>query len=308
MIKKALMITPEISVLMPVYNAEKYLKLAVASILNQSFTNFEFIIINDGSTDNTLAILESFAKQDKRIRLISRENKGLIATLNEGLILAKGPLIARMDADDISLPERFEKQLAYLESNPNYIAVGILANLIDSDGDLIGPFGDWLTHEEIDNAHIIGSGGAIIHPSAMIRRQYLINIGGYSEDYPHAEDLDLWLKLAEVGKLANLPDRLFQYRQHVGSIGYAHRQTQVQSSKKAVIEAGKRRKININFSDIENNKSEESSLAEIYIKWAWWALKAKNVSTSKKYAIKAILNNPFKLDVWKLLLCSIRGY
>ncbi len=107
--------TTDISVVMPVYNAEKYIKQAVESILNQSFSDFEFIIINDGSTDGTLAILENYVKEDERIHLISRENKGLVATLNEGIDLAGSPLIARMDADDISLPHRF-KILSYKSS------------------------------------------------------------------------------------------------------------------------------------------------------------------------------------------------
>ena len=107
--------SPLISVILPVYNAEKYLAEAIDSILNQTFTDFEFIIINDGSTDNSLSILQSYQTQDSRIRLFSRENKGIVMTMNEGIDLARGEWLARMDADDIAMPSRFERQLQHLK-------------------------------------------------------------------------------------------------------------------------------------------------------------------------------------------------
>lgn len=299
---------PLISVLMPVYNAAPFLAEAIESILNQTFSDFEFIIINDGSSDISLDILMHYSSIDTRIKVVNRENKGLIATLNEGLALAQGAFIARMDADDISLPSRFEKQVEFLTHNPICIAVGVLANLIDVDGDLIRAFGNCLSHEEIDNAHIAGLGGAIVHPSAMIRRTSMIQCEGYSERYPHAEDLDLWLRLGECGRLENIPDILFLYRQHVNSIGYAKRITQIKSAQKAVVDACIRRNINLDNINLDMRKAETVSFQDVYIKWGWWALNDQNVSTSRKYAKKAILTNPFKLQAWKLFVCSLRGY
>lgn len=296
-----------ISVLMPVYNAQKYIKAAVGSILNQTLTSFEFIIINDGSTDESLKILEGYALQDARIKLVSRENQGLIKTLNEGLKLAKGRYIARMDADDISLPSRFEKQLKYLEKNSDCIAVGTSAQLIDADGDIVGTMACLQTHSEIDGAHLKGHGGAIVHPSAMIRREETLVAGGYLDEYPHAEDLDLWLRLAEVGKLANIPEPLFLYRQHLDSIGYTKTLSQFESAKRSVIDTHRRRGIDPP-SSLYAEIMVQPTRADIYAKWGWWALNEKNIASARKYAKKSLLTNPFNWQAWKLVVCCIRGY
>ncbi len=128
------MTSKNVSVIMPVYNGERYLEAAVESILNQTFSDFEFIITDDGSTDTSLALLRRYANRDPRIRLISRPNTGYVKALIEAVPLAKGKYIARMDADDISLPERFERQVRFLEQNPDYAVVGSKVLLIDSDG------------------------------------------------------------------------------------------------------------------------------------------------------------------------------
>ncbi len=299
-------VQPRISVVMPVYNAGEYLAEAIDSILNQSYVDFEFIIIDDGSSDGTLSILQHYAENETRIKLISRHNKGLIFTLNEGVSIAQGDFIARMDQDDISLPKRFEKQLDFLINHPEHVAIGCLTTLIDSDGDIITPFGEWLTHDEIDKAHIQCIGGAIAHPSAMIRKDGLLKVGGYSEKYKDAEDIDLWLKLAEVGKLANLKERLFLYRQHVDSIGYTKRLSQLKSARRAVEKACDRRKLE--YKESAEQEIELPTLVEIYCKWAWWALNSSNIATARKYAVKAFLKKPYDLTVCKLLVCSIRGY
>jgi len=299
---------PVVSVVLPVYNAELFLADAIESILNQTFSDFEFIIVNDGSLDSSLDIIKRYALIDTRIKLVDRENRGLIITLNEALELAQGDYIARMDADDISLPTRFDKQVSYLSDNSNCVAVGVLANLIDSDDDLICSYNNLLSHEDIDGAHIKCQGGAIVHPSAMIRRRSMIDVNGYSKLYPHAEDLDLWLRLAEVGYLTNIPEKLFLYRQHVNSIGYAHRILQVESATRAVIDACQRRNINFETINPATRKAEAVTINEVYVKWGWWALNDKNIDTARKYAIKALLSYPFNLAVWKLLVCSMRGY
>ncbi len=297
---------PVISVVMPVYNAEKYIKASVDSILSQTFTDFEFIIIDDGSTDDSLKILQRYEKKDKRVHLISRQNKGLIKTLNQGVALSKGRYVARMDADDVNLPLRFEKQVAYLDEHINCVAVGAWSHLIDSEGDLIKPMGHWCSHAEIDGAHIKGIGGAIVHPSAMIRREQMLKVNAYSESYPNAEDLDLWLRLAEIGELANIPEYLFLYRQHLESIGYTKRLSQYESAKKAVVAACNRR--GIDFVSVEKYSINAQKVEDVYIKWGWWALKGNNISTARKYAKKSVLSNPLQWQAWKLLVCSILGY
>ena len=298
---------PEISVLMPVYNAEKYLSQAIESVLQQTLSNFEFVIINDGSTDTSLKILQHYAAQDSRIRLISRENKGLVATLNEGINLINTPLIARMDADDLCRPARFEKQMAYMAEHPECVALGTRVMLIDSEGCPIVEFADKIEHESIDAAHLAEQGGSIVHPSVVIRKNALASAGGYRPEFIHAEDLDLFLRLAEIGRLANLPDVLLDYRQHTNSIGYSHRQLQLESARHAVADAYNRRGLKY-----ENNNEtiapSNQTVSEIYSKWAWWALKGGNIRTARKYALRVLLRSPFGINTYKLLACALRGH
>jgi glycosyltransferase involved in cell wall biosynthesis len=297
---------PLVSVLMPVYNAERYLAEAIESILKQTFTDFEFIIVNDGSTDQSLQILQHYAQQDGRIRLISRENRGLVSSLNEGADLAMSPYIARMDADDISYSERLFKQVNFLKGHPEYVVIGSKVQLIDQDGDPLTLFSLETTHQRIDFAHLQGKGGAIAHPATMFRKDSFNSVGQYRSAFIHAEDLDLWLRMAEVGKLGNLPDLLLDYRQHSQSVGHKYRTEQIDSANKAIKEAYERRGIfNTDFRIAEILVTNQNQL---FLKWGWWALNAGNIQTARKYAIKSFVKAPFSLETLKLCACVIRGY
>lgn len=279
-----------VTVLMPVYNAEKYLGEAVESILAQTYSDFEFIVINDGSTDRSESILQEFQRRDRRIRVVSRSNTGYVVALNEGLGYANGRYIARMDADDIALPDRFVKQVAFLEANQNYVAVGSRVLLIDSEGLPISPFFQQTSHEEIDTVHMAGcSGSSICHPTAMLCRDALQSIGGYRKQMEPAEDLDLFLQLAEIGKLANLSDVLLKYRLHPKSVGHSRRAEQKQAAERAVIEAHHRR----GFAPPMLNSSgeEQPSVCELHRTWAWWSLNAGNVATARKHALLTLGKN-----------------
>jgi glycosyltransferase involved in cell wall biosynthesis len=208
------MSTPKVSVLMPVYNGEKYLKDAIESILNQTFTDFEFIIINDGSKDSSAAIVQSYL--DKRIVFVENEqNIGLIKTLNKGLLIAKGEYIVRMDCDDISLKNRIEVQVKFMDANPTIGACGSFYNIFINDKTAIADFP--IDNEEMNCFLIFNS--PIAHPTAIVRRQVLIeNDINYSLDCIHAEDYLLWSQLAEKGSLANISQALLNYRIHPGQI------------------------------------------------------------------------------------------
>jgi len=296
------------SVILPVYNAEQYLEIAINSVLEQSFGEFELLILNDGSTDGSEAIIDYFVNKDPRCKKLSWPNQGLIATLNAGLREAKGEVVFRMDADDICKPNRFEKQWNYLQENPDCVAIGSQVLLIDSDGLAIKEFPCIINHEGIDAENLKGIGSVITHPTVVMRKSSVELVGGYCDKYEHAEDLDLFLKLAEVGRLANIPEVLLEYRQHATSIGYSKRAEQLSSAKLAAFDAKKRRGVVNN--DLSVNASEISTpaLSQVYTKWAWWALSGGNVATARKYAFKAILSAPLKWHSWKLLACSIRGY
>jgi glycosyltransferase involved in cell wall biosynthesis len=210
---------------MAVYNGEKYLPEAIESILSETFTDFEFLIVDDGSTDRTQEIINSY--QDPRIRLISNpENVGLTRSLNRGLDLARGEYIARMDSDDISLPERLAKQQTYMDTHREVAVCGTWAKDIDSAGTVTGvretPVGDDLERE-------YWRPSPIIHPSAIIRRAHLNGLR-YDDQIRYAQDFDLWLRLKPQHKLANLPEHLLLYRVHSDSITLAQRHDQLRAT------------------------------------------------------------------------------
>jgi glycosyltransferase involved in cell wall biosynthesis len=301
---------PLISVCMPVYNAERYIAEAVESILAQTFGDFEFIIIDDGSTDRSLAILQRYAAQDARIRLSSRPNGGYLIRLNEMLDEARGELIARMDADDVAMPERFAKQLDYLNAHPEVVVVSCRTLAIDSDGDPIREFCTIQDHEEIDRTHLEARhGGVMSHPGAMIRADAIRAVGGYRAEYWPVEDMDLWLRLAEVGRLASLPERLLKYRQHLESIGSTKQAEQNERSQAAAIDARRRRGLALPADWEPLEKNDRTTDPQVNLrKWAWWALGAGNLGTARKYALRSLRRNPLSWHNWKLVACSLRGY
>lgn len=217
---------PAVSVLLPVYNAARYLESALTSVLRQTCPDFELIAVDDGSTDQSKKILERFAAADPRIRVISRPNTGIVGALNDGLAVARSEFIARMDGDDVALPGRLAAQLEYLRAHPECVALGTSVQIIDSCGAVVDIFKPPATHDAIVAELLRGDGGALIHPSAVFRTATLRRISGYDPAFCKVEDLDLYLRLSREGQLANLPLLGLQYRQHVQSTNFIHRETQ----------------------------------------------------------------------------------
>jgi len=219
-------LSPKITVVMPAYNAEKYLGDAVNSILDQSFRDFEFIIINDGSIDNTASILEKYKKLDPRVSVYHQDNQGMIAALNRGCRLARGKYIARMDADDVSFADRLERQLRYIEEHPD-----------------IGILGTWISIEK--NGHIVDRwcpptrskrlkwelffGVCVAHPSVLIRREVLERLNFYRPDASHGEDGDLWFRANGITEFGNVPEVLLKYRVWQKSTSQVHSQLRRQT-------------------------------------------------------------------------------
>ena len=208
--------SPQIDVVMPIYNAEHFVEQAVRSILSQTMSDFRLVCIDDGSVDGTAKILSDLANQDSRIEIIRQNNQGLVGALNVGLAHCRAPLIARMDADDIAMPERFELQSRFLQSYPEVVAVGTAILELDSDGEVLGVSRLANDHFSIDQ-NMLRMKTGMAHPTVMMRREVVVAVGGYRPEYEWIEDLDLWLRMAEVGRLANLPDVLLCYRQHTSS-------------------------------------------------------------------------------------------
>ena len=202
-------ISPEVSVIMPVYNGAKHLAEAIDSILAQSFSNFEFIIIDDASTDATSSILQEYAIKDSRISVLTNEaNSKIAVSLNRGIAEASSPLIARMDADDWSHPERLEKQFAFMQANPDVTICGTWMQSYETEEAWKWP----CTDKEI-KVHLLFN-APIAHPTALLRRNILVNVGSYCVTMPPAEDYDLWARLAIQCnvKFANIPQFLLRYR------------------------------------------------------------------------------------------------
>jgi len=197
---------PEVSVIMPVYNGEKYLKESIESILNQSFSNFEFIIIDDCSTDDSLRIIEKYG--DPRIALVKNEkHMGITRSLNFGISMAKGKYIARMDCDDISMPKRLKKQFLFMEKNKD---VGICGSWIETIGDGEGEIWRYPISFDDIKAYLLFA-SCIIHPSVMIRKKSL-GLLKYNENLENAQDYELWTRMVDDTIVVNLPDLLLKYR------------------------------------------------------------------------------------------------
>lgn len=213
---------PKISVILPVYNAEAFLPEAIASILGQSYADFELLIIDDGSTDGSLAAIERF--NDARITLFIREHAGITKTLNFGIAQAQGDYIARMDADDIAAPARFEKQAAFLDKNPSVSAVGCWYRLINNKAEIIKKVTPPTEPKLIKKAFFTGA--PLVHPAAMIRKSALAAIGGYDETFLYAQDRDLFLRLMQKGELGIVPEFLFSMRVSPQSISLSKEKNQ----------------------------------------------------------------------------------
>ncbi|MBC8009532.1 MAG: glycosyltransferase family 2 protein, partial [Burkholderiales bacterium] len=211
---------PTISVVIPAFNAAPWLPVALDSISAQSYPNLEIIVIDDGSTDETPRLLRRHAACDSRLRVISRPNTGIVGALNDGLAAARGHFIARMDADDAAAPDRLALQLERFVADPGLVALGSAVTFMDDAGHSVQSCPRPLHHADIERALLAGDGGAMIHPSVMFRATTLWIAGGYRPAAQYLEDLDLFLRLARLGTLANLPQPLLRYRVHPASINF----------------------------------------------------------------------------------------
>src|SRR2546423_5040139 len=197
-----------LSVVMPVYNVQRFLNEAIASILDQTFRDFEFIILDDGSTDDSAKILRDWQRRDSRISIFTSPcNSGLPISSNLVVAKTKTPLVARMDGDDLSHPDRLRRQLEILQSHPEVMAVGTLFDGIDAHGESIRPRDRWRI---LRKSRYI----PFAHGSAMFRRAAFDEIGGYREEFVAGEDQDFFFRMSKLGRVVTLPDVLYHFRYH----------------------------------------------------------------------------------------------
>lgn len=209
----------KISVVMPAYNSEKFIAEAIESILQQTYTDFEFIIVNDGSTDSTLDIINQYAKADNRIRVITKPNSGVGNTLNRGIEESNHDWIAIMHADDIALPERLEEQVKAVQLNQNVVAWGSYAYHINSTGKIMsvsaaGP----TTEEEFQQLRQDGNVVIVLHPTAFLHKETVLKAGCYNSNFDGSEELELFDRMAQYGPIVAISKPLLLYRIHSSSI------------------------------------------------------------------------------------------
>lgn len=286
---------PKISVIMPVYNCEMYIKEAIESILNQTHTNFEFLIIDDASTDETVSIIKSYT--DPRIQLIIKPiNSGYTESLNMGLALAEGKYIARMDGDDISLPERFAKQVFFLENQPDVVLCGTLFSIIGSNAIVAVPE----NHDAIKLALLRGN--CIAHPSVMIRKQTLDEFSiVYDVSKEPAEDYDMWVRLISKGSLHNLQEVLLKYRMHNSQVSQKRMHQQLNSALETRLSL-------LNYLDFEKTPYEWDILMKINKRNE--IISFKEIQSYQKIKDKLIIVNAvgfFEINGFKQYLVEIEN-
>ncbi len=214
--------SPRVSVVMPAYNAARWLRRALASLVTQTFADLEIVVVDDGSDDETPTIIATAAAGDSRIVAVRQDHAGFSSAANHGLAVARGEYIGRLDADDIALPDRFAIQVAFMDAHPEVGVVGGSMVVIDEHERKLHRM--YYPTENVDAEMLKYS--ALGHPATLIRRSLMVELGGYRRAFVHAEDYDLWLRIAERARLANLPDVVTYYRAHPGQISVAYWRSQ----------------------------------------------------------------------------------
>ena len=302
---------PKVSVLMSVYNGERYLREAVESILNQTFTDFEFIIVDDGSTDRTSEILKSYA--DPRLITINQANKGVTQSLNKAIELARGEYIARMDADDISLPKRLQMQVEFLEKHPATVGlVGTSVIHFDEDGKTI--MEKTLLTESSRIKEALLSENQFCHGSVMLRRECIEKAGRYREEFKHAQDYDLWLRIAEHYEVANLATPLYKWRFTANGISISRKIAQDQYATLARQCAERRRSgekeplisqgVGVTHERTRVWGEKRQILAWYHYTWGRALLRQEQMQEARLQLSRAINSSPFYLKAWSFYLVT----
>ena len=292
---------------MPVHNGAVYLECCLRSIREQTWDDVECVVVDDVSDDRTPDVLAAAAQRDSRLRIVRlKDRAGIVGALNAGLDAARGELVARIDCDDLALVHRLALQVAFLDAHPDVVAVGGGIMFIDEDGDELGSPQSVMGHEAIDAYHLTGRGGALCHGASLLRRGTVIGVGAYRPVFSSAEDLDLFLRLAEVGQLANVPEVIQKVRLHARSHSFGTRAEQRRQSRLAVVDAHRRRgtafrEASLLFPDpSEDTFGTEEFLTRL-------ALHHDKIRTSLKHACRQVVEQPLRIRSWRTVLGVVRA-
>lgn len=292
---------PAVSVVMPVYNTGAYVGPAIESILNQSLRELELIVADDGSDEETLAILRRHDGADPRLHIHFRPHAGLSPTRNFAVSQAQAPLVANLDSDDIALPQRLETQLAYMNAHPQCAVSGGHARQIDPEGLELGPLKVRTMHEQILEQLHWGRGSAINHTTCIFRKRWFDHVGGYDDSLTTGEDLDLYLKLAEHGELANLPDDLALVRRHLTSTTAISAPGAGTANKLRIVQAAYQRR-GLNPDDVHIREfAYPSSEADLLLSWIETATVYGCKPAARKYVRRYLRQNwANPRNLWRL--------
>ncbi len=293
---------PRVSVFVTVYNRADLLPDTVRSVLGQTMRDFELVLVDDGSTDGSTDLCRQFAAQDDRVRVVEQENGGIAKAANAGVAACRAALIARLDSDDLMLPTRLQEQADFMDAHPDVVCVGSAVEMIDQRG-------RFLTVEQrpIDDAtiqdHLLRGHCAIANPSCMIRAAALRQAGPYDQSYSPAEDFEMFLRLGEVGELANLSEPLTRYRLHHGSASVKQGRLQRENCRRACELAAQRRGVTRPFEggELWRPGEDRASQHRYALLYGWWAWNSKQFATATDYAKQALRLRPWSKEAWMLL-------
>jgi glycosyltransferase involved in cell wall biosynthesis len=288
---------------MPMRNAAPYVAEAVESVLAQSFGDFELLIFDDGSEDDSCAIAKRYAKEDPRIVLHQGSQAGMAVWLREGVLRARAELIARVDADDVAPRERFAHQVQYMDEHPECVALAGDALIVDPERRPIRRHRVPREHEEIER-WLWQLRGPL--PSPMLRRRAVLQAGNYRTDRGFTEDSDLYLRLAEIGRLANLPEIALEYRKHERAVGVAHRLERSAMRNRMRAEALRRRGLPETALPVLPERPDVGT-HDLWHEWARAALAEGYLATARHYARALLRAEPLAPRSWLLLLRAVLG-
>lgn len=306
---------PRVSVMMLARDVEPWVGDAIQSILNQTFTAWEVIVVDDGSSDGTAAVAQRYADGDARIRLITHEPRGIPRSRNEALGIARGEYIAIQDADDTCTPDRLQRQFDYLQQHPECAWVSSRILMMDLHGAPIRQINLESTHEAIDAVNM-GGAGFFVNNAYMARRDAMLRVGGFREQFPLVEDLDMTLRLAERWRIAAVDEVLYHYRKHWASSTESSQKLVDACVRQALVDACRRRGLPTPAPrrlgpEALIRGSEHAMIAggpgQTQRIWAWWSLRDGHVKTARKYALAALLRDPLSPESWKAAACALRG-
>ncbi len=293
--------SPAVTVILPVCDGERYLQEAIESIIDQDVSDWELVVIDNGSVDRTAEICREAARRDARVTVLRLPAPDLVAALNAGLAAARGTYVARMDADDVSLSSRLRRQISHLDRHPGVVAVGCAVDVVDEDGAPVGRV-RMPQHDGRIRRALLRGRSAMCHPTVVARRDAVVRAGGYRAGSYPAEDLDLWMRLGREGGLANLPIALLRYRRHGSAVSFTHAEEQARRAHQLV--SAERRRRGLAPAPFAPSVPKWASVTLYHLACARIALRSGNRAAARSHARDAMRSDPSAALPYAVLLAA----